>query len=122
MMYWGGIMIIRNKFFGKYIHLFCWFSIVIFLYFLDLNYLQTSYSDLERQILIMSWIGNLILLGAIYSLKRINGTVITPYLLWLVIFFLFCSGHFFLYSIGIRDNTYFIFDRYSLDILYQALL
>lgn len=112
----------NNKIFvTKYFHIVFWIVVSIFLFIY--NYYTVYYGGemLTDKMKILSWIGIFIYFGGLFSWKIVNQTIFTPFALWFTSLFIFCYGHFILFSFN-SEIPNLVTNMYSDTILYEAQL
>lgn len=98
----------------KKIYLFLHVLIIIFSIILSKFYSIDALCDnFDRNIIIIGWLTNVILLVCIYYVYKIKNNILDYNIVFLIFFFLFSFGQIFLVSIGIEKKGLSIFKLFS---------
>ncbi|GKW45329.1 O-antigen polysaccharide polymerase Wzy [Planococcus sp. NCCP-2050] len=105
----------------KIIFIAGWLFIGLLIYIFNpyINILFTN--NHPQKVKFYSIVGLIMFFLSIYSWKKVNGTIITPFILWITSYYFFCFGQFFLYIFNI-DFDFLIFHRYSYERIFDAQL
>lgn len=64
-------------------------------------------------LVLLSWIGNFLILFCLFTWKKAAGTLFTPYIIFLLSFYTFSFGQAFLLSIGMIHVPFNLYEKYS---------